>query len=761
MVSRRVWLVSSVLGGVLLLQGWIATAGRWSLAIEDLPFRYTTTIYAWQAEAFAAGQLHLRLAPPAELAHLPDPYDPAAREPFHAASDLSYFAGRYWLYFGPVPALAILLPQQLTGQPVADSVITLLSVLAVTLAGTFILLRLQARLFPIPLPVLLAAVLALGLNGPLLLLLSSPAVHEAATAAGQATLLLGVLSGVLALTSTHRGRWILWALAGSGGALALGSRLALAPAVVGLALAGAGLAWRWERERGARGGALLALVLPLALGLLLLGWYNWARFGTPFETGHRYQLTSYPLLREYAAFATPTHVLPNLGHFLLQPPRLVPEFPFLSWVPFEPWNATLCSGAPGARIFGPTIGLFPLAPFCLLAGLGPWLAWRGCGVARRAGWASLLFGTAAALAALPVLLQRWVTTRYEADFALLLVLAASAAAAGLTASYRWLGNGLALGLAGLTAGAGVALGMSGSFGHFARHHPELWQALAAIAPPSRLILAEPEAITPNLRVRFGEQIEVAGALFTPDQVEPGARTLLRVWYRAPRGAVLFLRLRERSGGIVLSEQHALPPAASWREAQLHWRLPLDYTRVRPPDYLLGELAAALPAAPEHLLPARDPSGASPGEWVVFGPLRLGWPFAWPPTGALPRSLAFGDQLQLAGLCLAPVGWNGGSPAALKVLLFWTALAPGPDRTLQLEVLAPDGRLVASARGQPGDGLYRTGLWRVGERIEDEWEIGLSPLPAGEYRLRLTVEGLAPRGDPIIATFSLPGASPRG
>jgi hypothetical protein len=108
-----------------------------------------------------------------------------------------------------------------------------------------------------------------------------------------------------------------------------------------------------------------------------------------------------------------------------------------------------------------------------------------------------------------------------------------------------------------------------------------------------------------------------------------------------------------------------------------------------------------------------------------------------------------------GSCVAKVGLNGDSPAALRILLFWTALAEGPDRTLILELLDDAGRPVARLSGEPGDGLYRTSLWRIGERFEDEWELGLPPLPPGRYHLQLTVEGLAPRGDTTIARVAVP------
>ncbi|GIW05934.1 MAG: hypothetical protein KatS3mg060_0739 [Dehalococcoidia bacterium] len=752
--------LESVGGGLLValvlgVQVWIATAGTWSLAIDDLPFVYTTEIYARQAEAFASGQAHLRIAPPPELARLPDPYDPAARAPLPVASDLSYFNGRYWLYFGPVPALAILIPQLLLGRAIPDSAITLAGVMTATIGGAWTIVGLRRALLGDGMLVAGAAIVALGLGTPLLFLLSSPAIHEAATAAGQGCLMAGLAAAVAAWRRpAGRGSARLWFLAGLAWALAIGSRSALAPAVGGLALAFAVLASRQRTTN--RWQPALVLAAPLLAGALLLGVYNAARFGSPLEFGHRYQLTSYHLLRDYAGFATIGHIAPNVVHFFLRPLRLTPELPFVGWTPYERWNATFCAGAPDELIFGPIVGLFPAAPFTALALAGVVLPFRPPQRRLAVLWAGLL--AIMALAALPVVMQRWVTLRYEADFFPLAIIVAFIALAGLLQAFpRWRApiNGIAATAAAATALLGILFGISGAFGHFERHNPGLWESLEARFPPISSTIGEATRAEPTLRVRFGERIEVTGARFAPASAYPGDHVSLLLWLRAPEGAIARLRLRERSGGIAFDEAVVIPPIAELGEARLRFRLPADPWRARPPDYLTAELAMLDPHDPGRLLPPRDPTGGSPGDWVLLEPLRLAWPFPWPPTGAERRDLTFGNQLRLDGSCVAKVGLNGQSPAALRILLYWTALAPGPDRTLRLELIDSAGRPVAGLAGEPGDGLYRTGLWRTGERIEDDWELGLPPLPPGDYRLRLTVDGLPAQGEPTIATVRVP------
>ena len=82
----------------ILISLWYITAGmltHWS------PYsRY----YDRQADAFLAGQLSLLEAPPAALATLPNVYDVRQRSGIDYIWDASYYNGKYYLYWGPVPA---------------------------------------------------------------------------------------------------------------------------------------------------------------------------------------------------------------------------------------------------------------------------------------------------------------------------------------------------------------------------------------------------------------------------------------------------------------------------------------------------------------------------------------------------------------------------------------------------------------------------------------------------------------------------------
>src|SRR3954471_417762 len=88
---------------VAIVDLWIVSAGRWTRWPEYSALNDTL------ADAFRHGQTSLLKQPPPELVALANPYDAranrAARE--SGAHDLALFRGRYYLYWGPVPALLL------------------------------------------------------------------------------------------------------------------------------------------------------------------------------------------------------------------------------------------------------------------------------------------------------------------------------------------------------------------------------------------------------------------------------------------------------------------------------------------------------------------------------------------------------------------------------------------------------------------------------------------------------------------------------
>lgn len=708
-----------MLVAVLAVQWWVATAGTATIAIPDA--RYSSTLYRQQADAFTQGQLSLLATPPANLAALPDPYEPAARAGVCAIHDVSYYDGRYFLYFGPLPAITLLVGDWLSGDRLtSDSVAAIAGVVGLTVVAAALVWRVW-RDGPSGAPLILpaSALVAVGLGNPIPFLLSSPAVYQAAIATGQVALLGGILA---ALTARRSGRWagVYWLVAGTAWGLVPLARASLIPAVL-LFVVVAAIALRHQPRR-------LALLLgPLVLLGAVAGWYNAARFDTPFEFGQRYQLTDLNLHRDYAGFFSADNLATNAGLFFLRPPEFSTRFPFIGWPPASERRATMREASTGA-IIEPTVGLLTAAPYVLLAVGALWAA-----PGRRRDLLLLAGGTVAAAA--PVLLQRWVSMRYLADFMPLAVLLAFGGSLALWQRRTAVASAAAVILALGTAAFGVLLAVTGYSGHFERHNPALFAALGGEAAGPRLV---------PLGARFGDLVELTAYRFEPERVLPGEEaTLLLDWRRLrPDGAVVRSRLID-SAFRPLAEGEPFPLPDADGQQRLSFRLPPDASG---PDYLAVEIAVE---SDGHRLAIRDRAGKIVGDLLTVRPLRLATITAWPPPGVSERDVRFGEEMRLEGVQLSRDG------RSLTVELFWQGGWIEEERLITLRVVDAAGREVASARGAPGGGWYPTLLWRPGDQIHDEWEILLpEQMPGGPFRLMIEVDRCAgpivPRGNPAIA-----------
>jgi hypothetical protein len=364
--SQIVFIAIPAAAVVLAIYVWFASVGTWT----NWPLG--GSYYDQLADAFRAGHLWLDRPPSGELLALPNPYDPAARAGVAFVSDASLYHGRYYLYFGPVPALLVAAFKSIVPVLVGDQYL----VFAFT-AGTFLLLaafilRLWRRFFPAISPWLVAAtVIGAGLISPFTWILgSSASVPDAAIAAGQFFLLLGLYAAWAALDRTSVSRPTAL-LAGSFWAAALGSRITL---IVPVAILSVVLAFhiarrRPELSRRATGWTLLAFLAPVALGLCALGWYNWARFGSVLETGISYQLALLYIQAHRDELFSVQYVVQNAYNYVLMPPKIRFNFPYV-WPQMGIRHPILAGLSLPSVYFAENItGLIFTAPF-LLCGLG-------------------------------------------------------------------------------------------------------------------------------------------------------------------------------------------------------------------------------------------------------------------------------------------------------------------------------------------------------------------------------------------------------
>jgi len=288
--------------------------------------------YEFLAEGFAHGHTYLSIDPDPELLALRDPYDAAANAG-HKLWDASLYHGRYFLYFGPTPALFMLPWRVATGQEPPQRLAVAAAAVAELAALALLLWDLRRRHFPGLSPVTLAAILLVAFHASWLpVLLRRSAFWELPIVGAVACLTWAVYFLWRFHISGGKARW---AVAG-GAALALliGCRatyLFSAAAISLLFLVPAGTETTGKRTRGT---AILAGVLACAGGVALL-MYNHERFGNWREFGLSYQLWG----KEYRGlqFFSARFIPYNIRAYLFSLPEFGPYFPFLH--PFSPESA--------------------------------------------------------------------------------------------------------------------------------------------------------------------------------------------------------------------------------------------------------------------------------------------------------------------------------------------------------------------------------------------------------------------------------------
>lgn len=273
----------------------------------------TSEYYALLTDAFLAGQTSLLVQPSAQLLALPDPYDPAANGQFRL-HDASLYHGKYYLYFGPAPAIVLFLPYKvLTGSHLPTRIAVALFCVggfACSCALFFLLARREK--WDIPRWLGSAAVLSLGTAPAVSFLLTHASFYEVAISAGYCFVMAGFL-----LTAHSLGQDLprVSSLVGAGlcFGLAVGCRPNYAPLAILMVIL---VTFRIRSPRT----LALAFVGSVVLCGVFLAAYNYVRFQSPFEFGIRYQLLADPADLDNHFNHSIENLLPGIYALVVSPP---------------------------------------------------------------------------------------------------------------------------------------------------------------------------------------------------------------------------------------------------------------------------------------------------------------------------------------------------------------------------------------------------------------------------------------------------------
>lgn len=408
--------VGVVLGLAAWFYFWTATTAGSPLTWERTPY----DLYNRLAEGFLAGRTSFVEEPPPELAKLANPYDPAQNAPYRRFHDVTYYQGRYYLYFGPGPVLFLLAPWKLvTGSWLPQNLAALAFGWGVALMGVVVLREARARWFPAApawLVVSAAAVLCFGNLVPLLL--RRPIYYEVAVASGAFFGLLTLWFFLRATAATGRKR--AWLVATG---LGLGATVSCRPDYVLGSLFFIGVvAWSHRPADGWRAWPAwlrpwLPLALPYAACMAALMAYNHARFGSVGEFGTSYMLAGSNQLG--VSQVSPRYVPINLYYYLAAAPHFSAYFPFVLVTGLPPFAAAAGYGGQ-ENIYG-----FVLVVPAVWAAAGLWpVLRRGAPESALQLWGRAALGLAAGNL-LFLLFLMGAANRYLVDFVPTLVVLAT------------------------------------------------------------------------------------------------------------------------------------------------------------------------------------------------------------------------------------------------------------------------------------------------------------------------------------------------
>lgn len=300
---------------------------------------YQEKEYELYADALLKGHSYLDIRPPRYLTGMRNPYDRTLRNDMtyryreKVLWDAAYYNGRYYVYFGIVPALLTFLPYRLvTGSalPTWRAVLFMADLLWIlSFYMIYVLVRKYFKKTSLGVYLLLscAFVPAAGV----IYLAAFPVVYSVPFIYGLVFTVAGLslwMRGFDRKGRAHRERM-------AAGSLLIALTLACRPTMILTFLLAFPIFWEEIRAgkffRPSKNSLLntAAVILPfIPVGLLQMQ-FNKARFGSPFDFGADYNLSVTDLTKKTWSIAKN---IPALFQELFQPLQIQPQFPFITGI---------------------------------------------------------------------------------------------------------------------------------------------------------------------------------------------------------------------------------------------------------------------------------------------------------------------------------------------------------------------------------------------------------------------------------------------
>ena len=364
---------------------WLIAGGSntpTGLVLLDNGLFFDNGQYNHMADALINGHVDLGMPVNKDLAALSNPYDTWARTQIAATSgdrtpilwDTAFKSGKYYSYFGVLPALFMFVPFKLiTGSDLSVGSAILILALINTILSMMVAVQI-ARLFSrsksscsLGAAMLISCAIFMGLQ--IMNLVPVRFFYQLPQTMARAFVLIAISCWVQSKLSGLNKAWL--AL----GSLAMAMTLGCRPQFMLAAIVAIPLFWEeirglWlQGQTGIRGlvrevGIWACALVPVFLVFAPLLAYNKVRFGSYLDFGANYNLTGFDMPNSSLPY---TQLFPMIFLYFLQPPVISTLFPLLTKTPqFLPLWAPMQNSYGGY--------LTTIAPFALILFMMP--KWR-------------------------------------------------------------------------------------------------------------------------------------------------------------------------------------------------------------------------------------------------------------------------------------------------------------------------------------------------------------------------------------------------
>ncbi len=289
--------------------------------------------YQLLTEALMKGQTYLDEEPSEILKNLKNPYDKRVRqEAFEDTDedfiwDVAFYNNKYYVYFGVAPVILYYLPfYALTGTHIKTATCISMTMIA-TVTGIFLLLyQLCKKYYPkISLGVYLAFTLLFINACGVLYIVGRPDHYSLPILMAVMFGIYGLFWWIKAKNDNLNSKYLFL------GSLCMASVAACRPQLLLTSFLCLPLFWNDVKKRDLLSikswKKTIAFMAPYIVIALLLMWYNYIRFGSPFDFGANYNLTTNDMTKRGFVIG---RIPLGIYYYLFVPFQFVLKFPFAS-----------------------------------------------------------------------------------------------------------------------------------------------------------------------------------------------------------------------------------------------------------------------------------------------------------------------------------------------------------------------------------------------------------------------------------------------